>query len=92
MAEVANNVAFEVHRHGDRVAQRGRAEQRQHQIRPRRYPPPTQGLAEIFTLPLNTHLAGRVQNTAQAHQRIHANAHKVARRGLALGLKKTVDE
>ena len=67
MAEVANNVAFEVHRHGEGVAQRGRAEQRQHQIRPRRYSPPTQGLAKIFTLPLNTHLAGRIQNPAQAN-------------------------
>ena len=54
-----------VHGKTSRVAQGGRAEDRQHQVRPGVYSPVAKSLAEILVVPLQTELCSRIKQAAK---------------------------
>src|SRR6185369_15868895 len=59
------------------VAQRRRAEDRQHHVGPGACPPVAESLAEIFVMPLQAELCGRIEEAAKAHGTVR---HETAKR------------
>src|SRR5437879_10856056 len=58
--EIANRIGIDVGRGSDAVAQRARAQNRQHEIRTVANTPAAQGLADILVVRLAPHVAGHV--------------------------------
>src|SRR5882672_2808569 len=89
--EIADRVGIEVGRGSNAVAQRARAQNRQHEIRTVANAPAAQGLAEILVVLLDPHVGRHIVNAQQAERAVEGEARPVLHAVLELALQQVVD-
>src|SRR6266550_5152089 len=89
--EIADRIGIDVGRGADAVAQRARAQNRQHEIRTVANAPAAQGLAEILVVLLDAHVGRHVVNAQQPEGAVEGEARPVLHAVLDLALQQVVD-
>src|SRR6266850_8011288 len=89
--EIADRVGIDVGRGADAVAQRARAQNRQHEIGTVANAPAAQGLAEILVVLLDPHVGRHVVDAQQPDGAVEGKARPVLHAVLELALQQVVD-
>src|SRR5690606_19062925 len=74
------------------IAERARSEQRNDDVRPTRNAPLAERLAEILVVAIETGGGGRIEDAADAGDRVQQEAFEVAQAGERLALQELVDD
>src|SRR6267378_996456 len=89
--EIADRIGIDVGCGSNAVAQRARAENRQHEIRTVANAPAAQGLAEILVVLLDPHVGRHIVNAQQPDGAVEGEARPVLHAVLDLALQQVVD-
>src|SRR5467141_3379618 len=89
--EIADRIGIDVGRGSNAVAQRARAENRQHEIRTVANAPAAQGLAKILVVLLDPHVGRHIVNAQQPAGAVEGEARPVHHAVLELALQQVVD-
>src|SRR5438445_7892825 len=89
--EIADRIGIDVSRGSDAVAQRARAQNREHEIGTVANAPAAPGLAEILVVLFDPHVGGHVVNAQQPEGAVEGEARPVLHAVLELALQQVVD-